>query len=394
MESENRKGFSTLSVHGGEQRKKYADSVTTPIVQTSTYVFHDEKDIKEYTSGKKHRYEYLRYGNPTVDVAEKKLALLEGAEAALLFASGMSAITTTLFCLLKSGDHVIITNDIYKKTLQFVQKDLSRFGVSHTMVEPTAAAISAAIRRDTALIFTESPTNPYIHILDLKKLVAAARKSKVPVIIDSTFSTPYNQRPLEYGVDLVIHSGTKYFGGHNDVMAGVVAGPFELVNRIKMFQKTTGGNIDPHAAYLLIRGLKTFALRIRHQNESALQVAKWLEKHPRIRKVWHAGLPSHPSYRIAKSQMRGVGGCFSFEIEGSLKQTQQFLRHLKVILMGPSLGGTESLISHPATITYYDMTRKERYAHNMTDQLCRLAVGVEDPGDLIADLDQALACIK
>lgn len=394
MESENKKGFSTLSVHGGEQRKKYADSVTTPIVQTSTYVFHDEKDIKEYTSGKKYRYEYLRYGNPTVDVAEKKLALLEGAEAALLFASGMSAITTTLFCLLKSGDHVIITNDIYKKTLQFVQKDLSRFGVSHTMVEPTAGAISAVIRRNTALIFTESPTNPYIHILDLKKLVAAGRKSKVPVIIDSTFSTPYNQRPLEYGVDLVIHSGTKYFGGHNDVMAGVVAGPFELVNRIKMFQKTTGGNIDPHAAYLLIRGLKTFALRIRHQNESALQVAKWLEKHPRIRQVWHAGLPSHPSYRIAKSQMRGIGGCFSFEIEGSLKQTQQFLKHLKVILMGPSLGGTESLISHPATITYYDMTRKERYALNMTDQLCRLAVGVEDPEDLIADLDQALACIK
>ena len=389
-----KKGFSTLAVHGGEERKKYCDSVTVPIVQTSTYVFHDEKDIKDYTSGKKSRYEYLRYGNPTVDVAEKKLALLEGAEAALLFASGMNAITTTLLCLLKAGDHVIHTSDVYKKTLQFIQNDLARFGVDHTMVKPTAEAVSGAIKENTALIFTESPTNPYLYVLDLKKLTRAANKAGVPIIIDSTFSTPYNQRPLEFGVDLVLHSVTKYFAGHNDVMGGVVMGPKAAIDKIKAFQKTTGGNMDPHAAYLLIRGLKTFALRVEHQNNSALKIARWLDKHPKIRRVWHVGLPGHPSYKIARAQMRGVGGCFAFEVEGTLRQTQTFLRNLGIILMGPSLGGTESLISHPATITYYDMTKKQRYALGVTDQLCRLAVGVEDPDDLIADLDQALAKIK
>lgn len=388
------KGISTLAVHGGEERKKYCDSVTVPIVQTSTYVFHDEKDIAEYTSGRKFRYEYLRYGNPTITVAEKKLAELEGAEAALLFSSGMNALTSTMFCLLKSGDHVIFTSDIYKKTLQFIQNDLGRYGVESSMVAPTAEAIAAAIKSNTALIFTESPTNPYVYVIDLKKLVPIAKKVGVTLMIDSTFATPYNQRPLEFGVDIVMHSITKYLAGHNDVMGGVVCGPAETVAKIKATLKTLGGNMDPHAAYLLIRGMKTFALRVKHQNESSLIVAKYLEKHKKIRQVWHTGLPSHPSYKIAKAQMHGFGGCFAFEIDGTLAQTQKFLRNLQIILMGPSLGGTESLISHPATITYYDMTRKQRYALGVTDPLCRLAVGVEDHEDLIADLEQALAKVK
>lgn len=390
------KGMSTLSVHGGEDRRKYCDSVTVPIVQTSTYIFQDEEDIRAYTSGKKFRYEYLRYGNPTVTAAEKKLAELDGAEAALLFASGMSAITTTLFSMLKSGDHIVFTSDIYKKTLQFIQKDLARYGVEHSMVEPTAAAVSSAVRDNTALIFTESPTNPYCFTIDLKKLVPAVRKRnpKVPIIIDSTFATPYNQRPLEFGVDLVIHSATKYLSGHNDMMGGVVLGPAETVTKIKAFQKTTGGNLDPHAAWLLLRGLKTFALRVRHQNDSALKVARFLEKHKRIRKIWHLGLASHPHHKIAKEQMEGYGGCFAFEVDGTMKQTHMFLRHLKIVQMGPSLGGTESLISHPATITYYDMTRAQRLELGVSDQLCRLAVGVEDAEDIIDDLNQALAKIK
>ena len=382
---------STLVVHGGEERKKFADSITTPIVQTSTYVFHDEKDIAEYTSGRNYRFEYLRYGNPTVDVAQNKIALLEGAEASLMFASGMAAITTTLVSMLKSGDHVIFTSDIYKKTLQFIQNDMGKFGVTSTMVPPTAEAIAAAIQPSTALIFTESPTNPYVYVIDLEKLVKPAKKAGIPVIIDSTFGTPYNIKPLAFGVDLVIHSMTKYMAGHNDVMGGVVSGSAERVNKIKGTLKGMGGNIDPHAAYLIIRGLKTFALRVKYQNESSLVIARWLEKHPKIRQVWHSHLPSHPSYRIAKKQMpNGVGGCFAFEVDGSLRQVQKFLRSLQIILMGPSLGGTESLISHPATITYYDMSRKQRYALGVTDQLCRLAVGVEDAEDIIADLDQAL----
>jgi cystathionine gamma-synthase len=384
-------GTSTLVVHGGEERKKFADSVTTPIVQTSTYVFHDEKDIKEYTSGQNYRYEYLRYGNPTVDVVQNKIALLEGAEASLVFASGMAAITTTLFAMLKAGDHVIYTSDIYKKTLQFIQNDMGKFGVQSTMAPPTAEAIAAAIMPNTTLIFTESPTNPYVHVIDLEKLMKPAKKAGIPVIIDNTFATPYNCRPLEYGADLVIHSLTKYIAGHNDVMGGVISGSAERVNKVKVMLKSMGANMDPHAAYLIIRGLKTFALRMKHMNQSALTIAQWLEKHPRVKQVWHSHLPSHPSYKIAKKQMpNGIGSCFAFEVDGSLRQVQKFLRSLKVILMGPSLGGTESLITHPATITYYDMTRAQRYALNVTDQLCRLAVGVEDPEDLIADLDQAL----
>lgn len=384
-------GVSTLSVHGAEPRRKYADSLTVPIVQTSTYIFHDEKDLSDYTSGKKFRYEYLRYGNPTVKAAEDKLALLEGAEAGLLFASGMSAVTSTLFALLSGGDHIVITGDCYKKTRQFVATDLGRFGVQYDIVSPTAEAITAAIKPNTKLIFTESPTNPYLYVIDLVKLVAAAKKAGVPVIIDSTFATPYNQKPIEYGVDMVIHSATKYLSGHNDIMAGAVLGNAGIIAKIKTFQKTTGGNIDPHCAWLLIRGLKTFALRVDHQNRSALAVAKWLEAHPKIARVWHPGLASHPCHKIAKAQMKGCGGCFSFEIDGNLKQVQKFLRTLEIVMMGPSLGGTESLITHPATVTYYDMTRAQRAAVGITDQLCRLSVGVEDTADLIADLEQALA---
>ena len=211
------------------------------------------------------------------------------------------------------------------------------------------------------------------------------------MVVDNTFATPFNQNPLELGADLVVHSATKFLCGHSDVMGGVVSGSAERVNKIKGTLKGMGGNIDPHAAYLIIRGLKTFALRVKYQNESSLVIARWLEKHPKIRQVWHSHLPSHPSYRIAKKQMpNGVGGCFAFEVDGSLRQVQKFLRSLQIILMGPSLGGTESLISHPATITYYDMSRKQRYALGVTDQLCRLAVGVEDAEDIIADLDQAL----
>lgn len=389
-----KRGISTVAVHGGETRFKYADSVTVPIVQSSTFVFKDEKDIKEYTSGGKFRFEYARYGSPTSRTAELKLAELEGAEDALLFDCGMSAISTAFFTLLSAGDHLIVTSDIYKKTLQFAINELPRFGIETSVVAPDAYAVAAAVKSNTALIFSESPTNPYVYVVDLAKLAAAGRKAGVPVFIDTTFATPYNLRPIEYGIDLVMHSATKYLAGHNDIMAGVVLGKKDMIAKIKAFQKTVGGCIDAHAAYLLIRGLKTFALRIEKQNETAMRVARALEKHPKVRRVWYPGLPSHPSHKVAKKQMKGFGGCLSFEVEGTLKDTQLFLRSLQMILMGPSLGGTESLITHPATITYYDMKPKQRLAIGITDQLVRLAVGVEDVEDIIADLDQALAKIK
>ncbi|HOY64409.1 MAG TPA: aminotransferase class I/II-fold pyridoxal phosphate-dependent enzyme, partial [bacterium] len=326
--------------------------------------------------------------------AELKLAAPEGAEDALLFDCGMSAVSTSLLSMLSSGDHIVITSDVYKKTLQFVKNDLSRFGISNSIVAPRAEDIESAIRPETKLIFSESPTNPYVYVLDFKKLAAVAKKAGVPTFVDSTFATPYNVRPLEFGIDMVMHSATKYLAGHNDIMAGVVLGSAERINKVKMFQKTVGGCIDAHASYLLLRGLKTFALRVSHQNESALAVARFLENHSRIKRVWYPGLPSHPSHKIAKSQMRGFGGCLSFEVNSNMSGVQKFLRNLRLCQMGPSLGGTETLITHPATITYYDMTRPARLKLGITDQLVRLAVGVEDPEDIIADLDAALSSLK
>ncbi len=385
-----KRGVSTRSVHGGEKRGKYADSVTVPIIQTSTFIFKDEKDIKEYTSGRKERFEYARYGSPTVRTAELKLAELEGAEDALLFDCGMSALTTAFLALLSAGDHVVITEDVYKKTLQFVKEDLSRFGIESTVTAPDIAEMEKAVRPETALIFSESPTNPYCYVVDMKKLAALGKKKGIPVFVDVTFATPYNLKPLEYGIDLVMHSATKYLAGHNDILAGVVLGGADIVQKIKKYQKTVGGVMDAHAAYLLLRGLKTFALRIERQNYTAMETAKFLEKHPKIRRVWYPGLKSHPNHDIARKQMNGFGGVMSFEVDAPLRGVQKFLRNLNVILMGPSLGGTESLITHPATVTYYDMSRKDRTALGMTDQLCRLAVGVEDTADIISDLGQAL----
>ncbi len=389
-----KRGLSTIAVHGGEDRNKYADSLTVPIVQTSTFIFRDEIDVQEYTSGNKKRFEYARYGTPTARTAELKLAELEGAEDALLFDCGMSALTRALLANLSMGDHLIITSDVYKKTLQFAHNDLSRFGIQTTVAAPDAKSIAAAIRKETKIIFSESPTNPYMHVIDIKEVVKTAKKFGVMTFIDSTFATPYNIKPLDMGVDVVIHSATKYLSGHNDIIAGVVLGNSDIINKIKLFQKTTGGCIDAHVAYLLIRGLKTFSLRIKQQNETAMYIAQKLEKHPKIKQIWYPGLKSHPSYLNAKKQMNGFGGVLTFEVNAPLKDVQKFLRNLKIAQMGPSFGGTETLITHPASITYYDMTKKQREQIGITDQLIRFAVGVEDKEDILADIEQALASIK
>ena len=382
---------STIAVHAGEDRRKYGDAITTPIAQTSTFVFPNTKEIEQYTSKKKFRYEYARYGTPTQKAAELKLAALEGAESVLLFSSGMNALVSTFLALLSSGDHLLFTHDIYKKTLQFCQRDLKRFGITNTVVPMgDYPELEKAIRPETRMIFTESPTNPYLFVADLPRLVKIAWKHKVLLAIDSTFATPINQRPLEFGVDLVIHSATKYLGGHNDLLAGVVAGSEKLLLPIREFQKTTGGSPEPFTCYLLIRGLKTLVLRVAHQNESAFRIARFLKTHPRIQKVYYPGLPEHPHHRIARAQMKGYGGVVSFDVKGGLKDAKRFLNRLKLCFIGPSLGGTETLITHPGLVTYYDMTRSERYKMGITDTLIRLAVGVEDPEDLMADLDQAL----
>jgi len=384
-------GFSTRSIHAGEDRLRYADSITTPIVQTSTYAFKDSKEVEAYTKGGKERFEYGRYGNPTELVAQHRLAALEGAEDCVLFTSGMSAITTTILSLVRSGDHLVITDDAYKKTLEFCSQYLQRFGVSATIVPfGDYDALDRAVHKNTRFIFSESPTNPYLNIFDLVRLKKIARRHGVLTVIDSTFATPMNQRPLEWGVDLVIHSCTKYMGGHNDLLAGIVLGRSELIESIRNLHKAFGGVIDPHCCYLLLRGLKTFALRVERQNESAMKVARFLEGHPRVTRVYYPGLESHPYHRIAREQMTGYGGVVTFDVRGGLAEAKRFLDALKLCFIAPSLGGVETLITHPATVTYYRETRQQRYALGITDTLIRLALGVEDADDLIADLDQAL----
>ena len=386
-----KRGFSTRAIHAGEDRLRYADSITTPIVQTSTYAFKDSKEIEAYTKHGKARYEYGRYGNPTEKVVERRLAELVGAEDCVVFGSGMSAIITTILSLVKSGDHIVITDDAYKKTLEFCSSYIQRFGVDCTILPfGDYDGLEEAIRPNTRFIFSESPTNPYLNIFDLDRLKAIADKHHVLTLIDSTFATPLNQRPLEFGVDLEIHSCTKYLAGHNDILAGAVFGRSELVDEIRALHKAIGGVIDPHCCYLLLRGLKTFPIRMCVHNETAMRTAQFLEAHPQVKRVYYPGLESHPHYDIAQAQMSGFGGVVTFDIKGTLATAKRFLDNLKLCFIAPSLGGVETLITHPATVSYYDKTRKERYALGITDTLIRLAVGIEDAEDIMADLDQAL----
>ncbi len=383
--------LSTRAIHAGEPREKYADSLTTPIIQTSTFTFKNSKAIEDYTKKGKERYEYGRYGNPTATIAERRLANLEGAEDCVVFTSGMSAITTTILSLVRSGDHIVITDDSYKKTLEFCKSYLKQFDIGCTIIPfGDYEVIEKAIKKNTRFIFSESPTNPYLNIFDLVKIKKIADKHKVLTLVDSTFSTPLNQRPIEFGMDLVLQSATKYLGGHNDILAGAVLGRTDLIDTIRNLHKSMGGLIDPHCCYLLLRGLKTFPLRVKQQNESALKIAKFLENHPRVKKVYYPFLKSHRHYKIAKKQMSGGGGVVTFEIKGNINTAKRFLDALKLCYIGPSLGGVETLITHPALVTYYDYTRKERYALGITDTLFRLAVGIEDVEDLINDLDRAL----
>jgi cystathionine gamma-synthase len=387
-------GMSTNAVHAGEIRYNEYGAITTPIVQTSTFIFRNAAEIKRLTSGDRSRFEYVRYGHPTQYAAEGKLKVLEGAEDAVLFSSGMSAVTTTLYAMLRTGDHVIITDDAYKRTLDFCKTCLPRFGIECTVVKMgDYAAIKRAIRKRTRVFMSESPTNPYLNIMDLERLVGIFRGSGVTVISDSTFATPYNQRPLEFGVDLVIHSATKYLGGHNDLLAGVVLGRKELTEPVREYLKTTGGVIDPHSSYLLIRGLKTFDLRMQQQNRTGQAVAEFLESHPAVRRVYYPGLPSHPHHEVAKQQMRGFGGVVTFEVKDDTDYVHRMLGALKLICIGPSLGGAESLITHPASVSYYNSTPEQRLALGIKDGLIRLAVGIEDTKDIIEDLDQALTVV-
>jgi cystathionine gamma-synthase len=394
--SERKAITSTDCVHAGDDKRQAFDALPTPIVQTATYTFADTAEIISYTEGRhpnEDRGEYGRYGNPTVRALEKRLAALEGTEDAAVFASGMAAVTTTLFALVRGGQHVVLFRDCYRRTLEFVTDILARFGVSHTLLDSgDLASLEKALRPETRLVVSESPTNPHLSCIDLERLAAACKSRRgLKSMIDATIATPVNCQPALFGVDLVMHSATKYLAGHNDVLAGVVCGSSGLVSMIRDLRGVLGNVCDPHAAFLVARGLKTLSLRVEKQNATALAIARHLEAHPHIERVYYPGLPSHPTYRFARAQMRGFGGVVSFVVRGGLGAASRFVDAIKLARIGPSFGGVETLIEQPAIMSYYGMTSEQRAAVGIADGLVRLSAGVEEAADLIADLDQALA---
>ena len=387
---------STDAVHAGDPKSKAFDSITAPIAQTSTYTFVDTAEIIALTEGthaRNEREEYGRYGNPTCRAVELRLAALEGTEDCALFASGMAAITTTILALTKAGQHVVLFKDCYRMTREFVSGTLASFSVTSTLLEAgDVASLKGALRPETRLVISESPTNPYLSCIDLEALAASCKERRgLRTLVDATFATPYNCRPAQFGIDLVAHSATKYLAGHNDVMAGAVCGPHGLVSIIRDLRGVLGGVCDPHAAFLLGRGMKTLALRVERQNATAMAVAAHLESHPEIERVSYPGLRSHPNHDVARAQMRGFGGVVSFVVKGGLEGARRVVDAMRIARIGPSFGGVETLIEPPAIMSYYEMTPAQRADIGIQEGLVRLALGVEDTADLIADLDQALA---
>ena len=393
-------GSSTRAVHGGTKRRKAFNSLNTPIVQTATYTFEDTQELIDFMERKTwgdgdDREEYGRYGNPTVSAVEHKLAALDSGEDAVLYASGMAAVTSLLLSVLPSGAHIVMTDDCYRRTRQFCQTFLKRLGIE-TSVVPMGdyeAMEAAIIPKQTRFIISESPTNPYLRIANLEQLARLGKKHRVLTLIDSTFATPINQRPLEWGIDFVVHSATKYLSGHNDLLAGVVVGRADRIKALRDARGVLGGIVDPQNAYLLDRGIKTLGVRVEQQNRTALAVARFLESHPRIERVWYPGLESHPDHRTAAAQMSGFGGVVSLEVAGDLKITSQFIDRLKIPYIAPSLGGVESLIEQPALMSYYEKTTEERLVLGIKDNLVRFAIGIEDTDDILNDLAQALATL-
>ncbi len=388
------RGSSTSAVHGGEREHQQTEAITTPIYQTSTFWFRNSEELIAYQEGRLRREEYGRYGNPTWKAVERKLCELEGAEEAVLFASGMCAATTLFFALLPAGSHLVVTGDCYRRTRQFIRDYLARMGVETTVIDPAdTKQLESALRDETALFFTESPTNPYLRVTDVAETARICHARGTKVVVDATFATPVNHRPLDEGADLVIHSATKYLGGHNDLLAGTLAGSSETVGRVRDALGVLGGIVDAHSAWLLLRGLKTLALRMERHNQNGLRIAGWLEEQPRVRSVWYPMLASHPDHETAARSLRGGGGVVTFELDTDLDGAIRFTDACRMPYIAPSFGGVESLVEMPATMSFWDVDREERLELGITDSLIRYACGIEDADDLIADLDRALGAI-
>jgi cystathionine gamma-synthase len=386
-------GESTLAVHAGEARQKPGDSITDPVFCASTYTFESTQAIVDFIEQDLPREEYGRYGSPGEKVVEAKLAALEGAETAILYSSGMAAIVGLLMAKLNSGDEVIFFDECYHRSREFCRKHLSRFGVK-TLEVPACDyhAMEAAITPRTRMLISESPTNPHLSVVDVERFAEIGRQHGVETLIDATLATPYNLRPIHHGVDYVLHSATKYLGGHNDLLAGVVAGSNAQLEPVRQLRGVMGAINGPQNIFLLLRGLKTFALRMQRHNENGMRVAQFLESHPRVEKVYYPGLESHRYHQVAKATMKGFGGLITFLVkDADWRETANVVDAARIPRIAPSLGGVESLIEQPLVMSYFKYSPEERAQFGIYDNMIRLACGIEDADDLIADLDQALA---
>ena len=381
----NQLDFSTRCIHAGQEPDPTTGAVMMPIYTTSTYV--------QQSPGVNKGYDYARTKNPTRMAFERCIADLEGGSAAFAFASGLAAISTTLECL-DQGSHIVAVDDLYggsRRLFERVRKRSMGLQVSyHDLTD--AGALEAAIRQDTRLLWIETPTNPLLKLIDLERVAAIAKRRGIWTVADNTFATPYIQRPLELGFDLVVHSTTKYLNGHSDMVGGVAiaGGNSELSDKMRFLQNAVGAIQGPFDSFLALRGLKTLALRMERHCASALKIAAWLERHPKVRRVFYPGLASHPQHALAKKQMHGFGGMISAELSGTLDDSRRFLERCRLFALAESLGGVESLIEHPALMTHGSVPADVRATLGIGDTLVRLSVGIEDPDDLIADLAAAL----
>lgn len=384
--------FDSILVHGSGEHDELGAAVT-PIYQTSTFRFKNADHGAACFAGEDPGYIYTRIGNPTINALEVTLAKLENAAKCVVVSSGMAAVNTVYMAFLKAGDHIVSTDAVYGPSRVVMEKWWSRFGVESTYVDTTNLEnIEKAIRPNTKMLYLETPTNPTIAITDIKKASEIAHKHNMIVVVDNTFCSPVLQRPLDLGADVVLHSMTKFLNGHADIVAGaVMVKTDELDKIVRPTMVNLGCNMDPTQAYMVIRGLKTLSIRVKKQQESAQKIAEWLEKHPKVASVSYPGLPSHPQYELGKQQMDGPGSLISFELKGGIDAGKKLMENTHLILLAVSLGGVESLISHPASMTHSKMSKEARLSSGITDGLVRFAVGIEDFEDIKADIEHALS---
>ena len=385
-------GPQTKAIHGGEPNRRGVNGpIVTEIIRSSTFTFSSTEEMKLWAEGKNKAYIYTRYGNPTLTVAQEKIAALEGAEAAIVTSSGMAAISSALLAALKAGDEVISTAQLYGGSYRLMRDVFPNMGIVVRQVGTDLAGIESLLTPRTKVLYVETPTNPTLRLVDIHKAVAFAKKHKLVSIIDNTFATPVLQNPIALGYDMVVHSATKALAGHSDIIAGAAVGNAVWMERVRQMIIYLGGSMDPGAAYLLIRGIKTLGVRVQRQGENAAAVAKFLEKHPKVARVHYPGLKSHPDHALAKKQMRGFGGMLAFDLKRVLPAARHFCDRVRLFLLAASLGGVESLVILPIYSSHYNMTEDELRRAGVSPGTVRVSLGLEDQEDLIEDLKQALA---